>query len=79
MNHRTYGDTKDCAGCRYWSEMIAKCNGGPVEAMCIAPVGSPKRIGYTTGRGTCTAWASGHDGAIDEPDSDPDRYETEQE
>jgi hypothetical protein len=79
INHRTYGETPDCAGCRYWSEMIAMAHGGPVKAMCIAPAGSPKRIGYTNGRDTCSAWASGYDGAIDEPGSDPGRYETEPE
>lgn len=79
MNHRTYGESPDCAGCRHWSEMIAMSDDDTVKAMCIAPTGSPKRLKYTTGSDTCNAWASGHDGAIDEPGSDPERYTTEQE
>lgn len=75
MSDRTNGETQDCAGCRYWSEMIAHCHSGPIEAMCIAPIGAPKRVGYTTARTTCTAWASGHLGAIDEPGDDPKKYE----
>lgn len=76
MDHRTYGDTKDCKGCRYWSEMIAMSNGPAVQAMCLAPGDAPKRVKYTFGRDTCIAWKSGFDGAVDDPGSDPDRYES---
>jgi hypothetical protein len=76
MSDRTYGETQNCAGCRYWSEMIARCNGGPVEAMCINYV-SPNNMKYTTARTTCGFWASGHLGAVDEPGQDPRAYDVE--
>lgn len=64
---RTYGETKNCAGCRYWSEMIAQsCGGGPVKAMCLSGDGKFKGK-YVSGRQTCDKWASGHHGAVDEP------------
>ena len=64
---RTYGETKDCRGCRYWSEMLAKCEGGePVVAMCLAPDG-PHEGKYKSARMTCSAWKSGHYGAVDDP------------
>jgi hypothetical protein len=64
---RTYGETKNCAGCRFWSEMIAQCHGGgSVQALCLAD-GGPMSGKYTTSRVTCTAWKSGHFGAVDDP------------
>ena len=64
---RTYGETKNCAGCRFWSEMVAECHGGgPVKAMCLAD-GGPLSSKYTSERQTCTAWKSGHHGAVDDP------------
>lgn len=75
MDHRTYGKTKNCKGCRYWSEMIAQViGGGPVQALCLAQKPSPMHGKYTSGRQTCEAWASGHLGAIDEPGQDPNAY-----
>lgn len=63
---RTYGQTKDCAGCRFWSEMVAKCKGGgPVLAMCLSD--GPLASKYTPRWQTCTAWKSGHYGAVDDP------------
>lgn len=63
---RTYGETKDCRGCRFWSEMIARAVGdGPVQALCL---GDGKFAGkYVAGRQTCDAWKSGHLGAVDDP------------
>lgn len=67
MSERSYGATKNCAGCRFWSEMIAKSeNGGPVQALCLAD-GGPLHGKYTVSRQTCTAWKSGHYGAVDDP------------
>lgn len=67
MTDRTYGDTENCAGCRYWSEMIAQALGGrPLEAMCLSSDG-PLKGKYVTARQTCSAWASGHYGAVDDP------------
>ena len=64
---RTYGATKNCAGCRFWSEMIAKSHGGgPVEAMCLVDAG-PFAGKYVTGRQRCEAWKPGHYGAVDDP------------
>ncbi len=64
---RTFGETKDCNGCRFWSEMIAKAEGGgPVEALCLSDTG-PNKGKYVSGRATCEAWASGHHGAVDDP------------
>jgi hypothetical protein len=66
MSHRTYGETKNCKGCRYWSEMIARSiGGGPVQAMCLS--GGPLDGKDVCGHQTCSAWTSGHHGAIDEP------------
>ena len=40
MSDRTYGETRNCAGCRFWSEMLAQAiGGGPVTAMCLAEAG----------------------------------------
>jgi len=63
---RTYGQTKDCKGCRFWSEMIAKAEGGGVMALCLADGGS-RHGKYTTAGTTCEAWKSGHHGAVDDP------------
>jgi hypothetical protein len=70
---RTFGETQDCAGCRYWSEMVVQAiGGGPVEALCLS--GSGEYAGkYVTERMTCDAWKSGHLGAVDGP---PDYGET---
>lgn len=77
MSHRTNGETENCKGCRFWSERFAFALSGPVQAMCLSPV-SEKRMNYQLGSATCTSWASGYDGAIDDPRSDPDRYTKEQ-
>lgn len=77
MDHRTYGETRTCKGCRYWSEMIAgnlHNGGGEIEAMCLSPI-SAARGKYMGPARTCDAWASGHLGAVDEPGEDPRRYE----
>lgn len=74
MDHRTYGETRDCKGCRYWSEMLAQCHGGgPVQAMCLSP-SSPMKGKYVAGFQRCDQWASGYLGAVDEPGQDPDAY-----
>lgn len=77
MSHRTYGETRNCKGCRYWSEMVAQSLGGaPVQAMCLSPT-STYRMQYMSGARQCTEWASGHLGAVDEPGQDPDAYASE--
>jgi hypothetical protein len=78
VSHRSYGETRDCKGCRYWSEMIAGCNGGgPVKALCLAPKPAPNYGQYMPPWGKCAAWASGHLGAVDEPGQDPRAYDFE--
>ena len=75
MDHRTFGETEDCKGCRFWSEMIAKCDGGgPVLAMCLNSK-SKFSAEYKSGSGKCAAWASGEFGAVDEPGFDASVYE----
>lgn len=60
--------SKNCGGCRFWSEMIAGSNSdnSAVEAMCLAPEG-PYADKYTTERMTCPSWKHGEYGAIDSP------------
>lgn len=71
---RTYGLTKDCRGCRYWSEMIAVSEGLLVKAMCLNQASLLSQQ-YTSAGNTCDAWTDGYLGAIDEPGDDPERYE----
>jgi len=67
MTDRTYGRTRNCAGCKFWSEMIARAHGGgPVEAMCLASSGKHSSQ-YTTARMSCDKWESGEDGIVDDP------------
>lgn len=75
IDHRAYGQTRDCKGCRYWSEMIARAECGDVEALCLSQ-DSPMQGEFTRGNVSCLEWASGNDGAIDEPGADPQRYES---
>lgn len=58
--------TERCNTCRFWSEMLAQANGGPVEAYCLAE-GGPYSGHYTTGRQHCDKWKHGLFGAIDSP------------
>jgi hypothetical protein len=59
-------DPQKCGTCRFWSEMIARAYGaGPIEALCLAE--GPKGGKYTRETATCSAWKSGHYGAIDSP------------
>jgi hypothetical protein len=66
-DHRTYGQTRNCKGCKFWSEMIARAiGGGPVQAMCLAQ-GGPYSSVYTTASTTCASYQPGYDGAVDQP------------
>jgi len=69
--------TTNCAGCRYWSELKAQARPGrAVEAVCIAPRAMTAMSGaYVTGLNSCAGWASGHDGAVDDPKKDPQWYD----
>jgi hypothetical protein len=57
---------RNCAGCRYWSEMIAKAEGSRVVAMCLAD-GGPRNGEYMSGAETCSAFARNTFGAVDDP------------
>lgn len=68
--------SKTCKNCRYWSELIAKQDGGKIVAYCLATIGhSQLARHYTAGNQTCEAWAHNKLGAIDEPDNEPTRYD----
>lgn len=54
---------KNCEGCRYWSEMIARIASDRVEAVCLAVHG--KNAGHYTGEAdACSAWEAGTHGAV---------------
>jgi hypothetical protein len=57
-----------CRDCQFWSEMIARAVGGPVEAMCLAPA-TPRYGKYTRGGEGCSSFLAGRDEflAIDDP------------
>lgn len=74
-DYRSWGETRNCHGCRYWSEMIAKSVGSGMQAMCLGP-GSPMRSQYTSKRQTCDKWDAGYLGAVDAPEGNP--YEVNQ-
>lgn len=63
---------RNCGGCRYWSQMIARAGGGTdnprgdTEALCLTPEG-PNAQRYTTSETTCGSWAKNSHGAVDEP------------
>ena len=57
---------RNCAGCRYWSEMIAQSNGRAVEALCLNEA-SPCSGKYMVGSQTCPAFARNTFGAVDDP------------
>lgn len=66
------GPGRDCGGCRYWSEMVARggiCatnSRGDTEALCLAPSGVAKGT-FTTASDTCGSYAKNTLGAVDDP------------
>jgi hypothetical protein len=56
---------RNCAGCRYWSEMIAKSEGNGVVALCLGE--GPEKGKYKRGAATCTGFARNTCGAVDDP------------
>lgn len=66
---RTYGKTRDCRGCRYWSELFAKQIGrGPLNCRCLN-VNSPNFCKYMPPRDWCNRWVEGELGAVDDPET----------
>jgi hypothetical protein len=68
---------KKCENCRYWSEQIVRSLGPKhlIEAICLNREG-PFYVVFCCGARRCSAWSSGHLGAIDDPDL-PDGAYTE--
>ena len=68
MDYRTYGQTKNCKGCYYWSEMLAKCDSGTpgVVAMCLNKK-STENGKYKAGYQKCENWKTGAEGVVDAP------------
>lgn len=60
-----------CQDCRYWSEMLAKADDGPVMAVCLCQQSKNKRQ-YTSGRNGCERGKESVFGAIDQPSHDPE-------
>lgn len=77
-DYRTWGETQNCKGCRNWSEMLARAEGGgPVQAICLSAE-SPNKGKWLTGSQTCGNWQSGELGAVDDPSGNPYEMEIEQ-
>lgn len=70
LDYRSWGETRNCHGCRHWSEMIARSVGAGVEALCLNPR-STNSGKYTSSRKTCDQWQEGSLGAVDSPEGDP--------
>ena len=73
IDYRSWGQSHNCHGCRYWSEMLARSNeSGGIVAMCLASGPKATKFGTYVGRGNdCAAWESGELGAIDAPGGNP--------
>ena len=63
----TQGEKRTCETCRYWSEMRAEARLGVISAVCLN-TDSPSHMRFTSERYCCSKWASGHLGAVDDPD-----------
>lgn len=71
LDYRSWGGTRNCKGCRYWSEMVAQSvGGGPVQAMCLNQA-SPNRAKFTGPTRVCDQWTEGGLGAVDQPGGNP--------
>jgi hypothetical protein len=70
-NHATMKTAVDkiCETCRYWSELAIRSAGlkHSLEALCLNREG-PFYSRFCGGAERCPSWASGHLGAIDDPD-----------
>jgi hypothetical protein len=70
LDYRSWGETKNCHGCRYWSERLAMSDGNGLRAMCIS-ADSPNKSKWMPKRGTCEKWDEGSMGAVDSPGGEP--------
>jgi hypothetical protein len=69
---------KICETCRYWSELAMRSPGPKhsLEALCLNREG-PFYRRFCRGAERCPSWASGHLGAIDDPDLPEGAYANE--
>lgn len=70
LDYRTWGQSRTCNGCRFWSEMLAQANGGIVKAACLMSQ-SPRSGKFVSGNNSCEHWQEGSLGAVDQPGGDP--------
>ena len=56
-----------CECCRFWSELVAKSKPGGIVALCLNSKSEFKGK-YKLGSASCNQWASGHHGAVDDPE-----------
>ena len=70
VRKRTYGKTRDCKGCRFWSEQNARVEGNkPLMALCLNRDSKYAYL-FRAGNDWCHEWADGAGGAIDDPNSE---------
>lgn len=62
--------SRNCEGCRFWSEMIAEAAPAGVRALCLNDA-SGSFSTYTYGPDRCDQWQEGSLGAIDQPGGNP--------
>ncbi len=74
LDYRSWGATRNCKGCRNWSEMLASFDGGGLRAACLSAT-SPNAGKMTLGFKSCESWEEGSLGAIDSPGGDPYDFE----
>ncbi len=66
--------SKNCGGCRFWSEMCAQSLGcGPIEALCLSD-NSPSCGKFVTETHKCDAWKDSLGYAIDAPGIESDYH-----
>lgn len=70
LDYRSWGETQNCHGCRYWSELIAQSRGAGIEALCLNPQ-SANSGKYMSDRKSCDQWEEGSLGAVDSPEGNP--------
>jgi hypothetical protein len=66
---------ENCENCRYWSELVVKCQGAghEIQALCLNQKG-PFHARYRDAGQWCHTWADGAFGAVDDPDLPPGAY-----
>lgn len=70
LDYRTWGDTRNCKGCRFWSEMVAHSQGSQTAALCLNKQ-SRNSAKFVVASVTCDQWQEGSLGAVDDPGGNP--------